>query len=98
MNHLALTLAVEEPSLTTISVRPGVVDTEMQRAIREEHHQTMSAEDRVKFAGFHEKGELLRPEQPGRVIAKLAVEGDVKELNGRFVSWNDEVLAGFQEE
>jgi NAD(P)-dependent dehydrogenase (short-subunit alcohol dehydrogenase family) len=31
LNHLAMTLSVEEPDVTTISIRPGVVDTEMQR-------------------------------------------------------------------
>ena len=35
MNHLALTLSTEEPDVTTMAIRPGVVDTEMQREIRE---------------------------------------------------------------
>jgi NAD(P)-dependent dehydrogenase (short-subunit alcohol dehydrogenase family) len=30
LNHLARTLAVEEPDVTTVAVRPGVVDTDMQ--------------------------------------------------------------------
>ncbi|KAH7380626.1 short chain dehydrogenase [Pyrenochaeta sp. MPI-SDFR-AT-0127] len=99
LNHLALTLAVEEPDVTTISVRPGVVDTEMQREIREVHHESMSDKDRAKFAGLKKDGGLLRPEQPGHVIAKLALGGeDVRGLNGRFLSWNDESLSAFQDE
>ena len=97
LNHLALTLSVEEPDVTTISVRPGTVDTEMQREIREVHHERMSEKDRTKFAGLKKDGVLLRPEQPGNVIAKLAV-GAGKELSGKFVNWNDESLKAFQED
>lgn len=97
LNHLALTLSVEEPDITTISIRPGVVDTEMQREIREVHHERMSEKDREKFSGLKSSGGLLKPEQPGNVIAKLAVSGG-KELSGKFLSWNDESLKAFQDE
>lgn len=97
LNHLALTLSVEEPSVTTISIRPGVVDTEMQRDIREKHNTAMSEKDAAKFAGLKKDGGLLRPEQPGHVIAKLAVDGP-KELSGKFLNWNDGALAAFQDE
>lgn len=94
LNHLALTLSVEEPDITTISVRPGVVDTEMQREIRDVHLEHMSAKDAEKFKGLKEGGKLLRPEQPGHAIARLAVEEDVKGkgLSGKFVNWDDEAL------
>ncbi|KAH7138989.1 hypothetical protein B0J11DRAFT_32427 [Dendryphion nanum] len=97
LNHLALTLSVEEPDITTVSVRPGVVDTEMQREIREVHKGAMSEKDGKKFAGLKSEGGLLRPEQPGWVIAKLGV-GAGRELSGRFVNWNEEDLGAFQEE
>ncbi|KAI8936863.1 hypothetical protein NX059_006099 [Plenodomus lindquistii] len=97
LNHLALTLSVEEPDVTTISIRPGVVDTEMQREIREVHHERMSETDRKKFSSLKQDGGLLRPEQPGHVLAKLAVRGG-KELSGKFLSWNDEALEAFQED
>lgn len=72
----------------------------MQREIREVHHEKMSEKDRTKFAGLKTDGGLLRPEQPGHVIAKLVVDqGDeVRGLSGRFLSWNDEVLGRYQEE
>jgi NAD(P)-dependent dehydrogenase (short-subunit alcohol dehydrogenase family) len=100
LNHLALTLSVEEPDVTTISIRPGVVDTEMQREIREVHHERMSDKDRTKFAGLKTDGGLLRPEQPGHVIAKLAAaeSDEVKGLSGKFLNWNDESLNKFQED
>lgn len=35
LNHLATTLAVEEPDITTIAFRPGVVATDMQKSARD---------------------------------------------------------------
>jgi NAD(P)-dependent dehydrogenase (short-subunit alcohol dehydrogenase family) len=83
-SHLALTLAVEEPEVTTISLRPGAVDTEMQRELREIHHTTMDTKDVAKFASLKSDGKLLRPDQPGHVIAKLALDAP-KTLNGKFL-------------
>ncbi|KAF1837278.1 NAD(P)-binding protein [Decorospora gaudefroyi] len=97
LNHLALTLSAEEPDVTTIAIRPGVVDTEMQREIREVHHVRMSEKDKEKFSELKSSGGLLTPEQPGHVIAKLAVGGG-NELSGKFLSWNDESLKAFQGE
>lgn len=96
LNHLASTLGEEEPDVTTISIRPGVVDTEMQREIRELHNTTMSEKDAAKFASLKKDGGLLTPEQPGHVIAKLAVGAD-KALSGKFLTWNDETLKAFQD-
>ncbi|KAJ9645897.1 hypothetical protein H2201_006030 [Coniosporium apollinis] len=96
LNHLAMTLAVEEPKVTSISIRPGVVDTEMQRELREIHHTSMDKKDAQKFAELKKNGGLLKPEQPGHVMAKLAVEAP-RELSGRFLSWNDDNLKAFQE-
>ncbi|KAH6616780.1 hypothetical protein C7974DRAFT_416895 [Boeremia exigua] len=95
LNHVALTLGVEEPDVTTVSVRPGVVDTEMQRAIREDHVQGMSARDQEKFHGWHKEGKLVRPEQPAGVIGELALRSE-KGLSGKFLSWDDESLKGYR--
>lgn len=84
MNHLALTLGVEEPDVVTISVRPGVVDTDMQQDIRKKHSASMQEKDVARFHQLHEEGSLLKPEQPGHVIAKLALDGP-KELSGKFL-------------
>lgn len=50
MNHLAMTIATEEPDITALAIRPGIVDTEMQREIREKHKSAMTANDAKKFA------------------------------------------------
>ena len=96
LNHLAMTLQQEGPQVTTVSVRPGMVDTQMQTEIREVHGTTMREADREKYMNAKTKGFLLRPEQPGNVLAKMAL-GVPHDLSGSFVSWNDEVLKDFQD-
>ena len=86
LNHLAMTLAVEEPDITTISLRPGVVDTDMQRDIRDIYQEHMDYKDREKFSSLYKTGQLLKPEQPGHVIAKLVLAG-TKELSGQFIRY-----------
>jgi len=84
MNHLALTLNIEEPLITSIAIRPGVVDTAMQQAIREEHSGRMDEKDKERFNNLHRQGQLLKPEQPGHVMAKLVLDAP-KTLGGRFL-------------
>lgn len=85
MNHLALTLKAEELDITTIAIRPGMVDTDMQKQIREEHASNMHPEDMKKFNSVFEEGKLVRPEQCGHVIAKLAVSAS-PDLSGQCFS------------
>lgn len=96
LNHLAGTLASEEKDITSIAVRPGVVDTGMQRDIREKHQGVMDASDAARFAELKKSGGLLRPEQPGHVMAKLALDPP-KQLSGKFLTWNAEELKAYQE-
>lgn len=84
LNHVAKTLAKEEPEITTLSIRPGVVDTEMQRVIADEHFKVMDAEDADRFRQMKAQGKFLRPEQPGHVMARLVL-GAPRELSGEFL-------------
>ena len=79
-----MTLASEEANLTCISIRPGVVDTQMQKELREIHASGMDEKDSAKFFTLHKEGGLLKPEQPGNVMAKLVLDGPA-ELNGRYL-------------
>ncbi|OGM48460.1 short-chain dehydrogenase [Aspergillus bombycis] len=79
MNHLALTLGEEEPD----------------RELREDHATTLEPQVHSKFTTVHKDGKLLKPEQPGHVMAKLVLDGP-KELSGKFLSWNDKALDAFQ--
>ncbi|TVY71482.1 putative oxidoreductase, partial [Lachnellula suecica] len=95
LNHLAMTLTNEEPEITTVAIRPGVVDTDMQKEVRG-HGTAMDDKDTKKFKSLHEEGKLLRPEQPGNVMARLAL-GAERELSGKLWSWNDKELSSYQD-
>lgn len=47
----------------------------------------MDKKDAEKFLGLHEGGKLLKAEQPGGVIAGLAIDEKLREeeLSGRFL-------------
>ncbi|TQS38669.1 hypothetical protein Golomagni_00822 [Golovinomyces magnicellulatus] len=83
LNHLVQTLAVEEPLITSIAVRPGVVDTEMQAEVRGSH-KVMDHSDSQRFRTMYLEGQLLRPEQPGDVMARLVL-GVGNEFSGKFL-------------
>lgn len=54
----------------------------MQKQIREEGHTGMSPDVHASFVAEHESGRLLNPDQPGTVIAKLAI-GATNALTGK---------------
>ena len=80
-------LATEEPDITAISLRPGVVDTAMQATIRDDGREVMGAEGHDRFLRLHDEGQLLDPSVPGASIAALALHAP-PELSGAFVSWD----------
>jgi NAD(P)-dependent dehydrogenase (short-subunit alcohol dehydrogenase family) len=89
LNHFTRVLAKEEPVITALAVRPGIVDTEMQATIRREGERGMPAGDHQRFVGYHEGGELLPPERPGRALAALALFAPVA-WSGEFLAWDEE--------
>lgn len=84
MNHLAMTLKNEEPDIVTVAIRPGTVDTDMQTSLRDQYAQHMDPEDEARFANLKRNGQLLRPHQPGNVMARLALNAPTK-LSGQFL-------------
>lgn len=89
VNHFTRVLAAEEPDVVALSFRPGVVDTEMQKTIREEGAAGMPSEDHGRFLRYHEEGELLPPDVPGRALAVLAMAAPPA-WSGEFIRWNEE--------
>lgn len=87
MNSFAKTLGVEEPLITTVSIRPGVVDTPMQDLLRKDGKAGMEKEDYNNFVTMKNEGKLLNPEVPGKNIAKLALEADHR-ISGEFIDWD----------
>ncbi|KAJ3055502.1 hypothetical protein HK097_010277 [Rhizophlyctis rosea] len=89
VNMLVAGLGLEEKEVTTIAVRPGVVETEMQDLIRAKGEQAMDAETYNRFTTLKKEEKLLPPELPGTAIAKLALAA-TKDFSGQFVNWDDE--------
>ena len=88
LNHFTRILAIEEPDITALTLRPGIIDTEMQTVIRQEGQKGMPENTYKRFVAFHEQGKLLPPELPGRATARLALFAP-HEWSGEFVSWNE---------
>ncbi|KAI1392543.1 NAD(P)-binding protein [Hypoxylon trugodes] len=95
LTHLCTHLAVEEPSITTVAISPGKMDTEMQREIRDNGKAGMAPEVHASFVEEHTSGRLVNPKDSGNVIAKLVI-GATSDLNGKHFRWNTAELANFQ--
>lgn len=93
MNSLARTLAAEEPEVTTIALRPGAVDTDMQSVLR--LSQTIPPADTQFFKDLHSANKLVKPEDVGYTIASLSLRA-TPDLSGQFVSWDAEPCAPFR--
>jgi NAD(P)-dependent dehydrogenase (short-subunit alcohol dehydrogenase family) len=89
LNQFNRVLAAEEDSITAIAVRPGVVDTPMQTAIRTEGQNGMPEDVYKRFVRYHEDGELLRAEVPGHTLAVLALHAP-HDWSGDFLSWDED--------
>ena len=82
-------LAAEERAIVAINFRPGVVDTEMQKQIRETGARGMGSDTHARFVGLHENKQLLPPSTPGNKIAYLCLHG-TSEQSGEFIDVSDE--------
>jgi NAD(P)-dependent dehydrogenase (short-subunit alcohol dehydrogenase family) len=86
MNSLARHLAVEEPSIATIAVGPGRVDTDMQKDLRDAGKGVMADADYATFVKDFDEGQLNRPELPAQVIADLSIAAPL-ELSGKYLKY-----------
>jgi len=84
LNSLCRTLAKEEPDITAIALRPGIVDTDMQAILRNSPDK-MTPTDHQRFIKAHAEGSLVSPEASGFLIASLVLKAK-KELHGQFIS------------
>jgi NAD(P)-dependent dehydrogenase (short-subunit alcohol dehydrogenase family) len=89
INHLTRILASEEPAITAIALRPGIVDTEMQATIREKGRDRMAERNYNLLHGLYEQGRLLPPEAPGRALACLSLHAP-REWSGDTIQWDEE--------
>lgn len=91
LNHVIATVVAEDPSISAISIAPGVVATDMQKEIRDVHSGNMLA-DAEKFKTLHETNQLLPPDVPATVYANLAMKGWSKDINGKYLRFDDASL------
>jgi len=96
LNHLTRVLAVEEPDITALAVRPGRVNTDMQVAVREKGRGVMAPEAHSQYVEQFEQGQLLPPEKPGRAAAWMALYAP-HEWSGEFIEWNDPRMPQFED-
>jgi NAD(P)-dependent dehydrogenase (short-subunit alcohol dehydrogenase family) len=92
LTHLTAVLAVEEPRITAVALRPGVIDTAMQALIRREGPEAMDPEKAAYFRQLKQDGRLEPSWMPARSAAWLALHAP-KELSGRFVEYDDPRIA-----
>ena len=88
LNHFTRVLAAEEKTVTALTVRPGVVDTDMQAVLRGEMGNAMPAEQVAYYRQLKERGELESPEIPARSIAWLALHAP-REFSSQFLDYDD---------
>ncbi|MGE0488910.1 MAG: SDR family NAD(P)-dependent oxidoreductase [Vulcanimicrobiota bacterium] len=91
--HLSSVIAAEEPEVTSLSLRPGVIDTAMQTEIREQGQSGMTEEKWKNFVNLKEQGQLEPPEVPARVAAWLALFAP-RQWSGEFLQYTDERVSG----
>ncbi|KAK9318091.1 hypothetical protein V1524DRAFT_161969 [Lipomyces starkeyi] len=93
-DHLAATLAAEEPDIFSISLDPGVMDTDMQIDLRDKHGSEMSPSEHERFLKLKSEGGLSPPEVPGNVAVNLVLNGGPA-VNGKALRFTAPELAEY---
>lgn len=91
LNHFTAVLALEEPDITAVAFRPGIVDTDMQADIRVHGARAMPKEWHERFVRYKEEGKLVPPEVIGEMVAHLALAAP-HAWSGRFVAYYEEPM------
>jgi NAD(P)-dependent dehydrogenase (short-subunit alcohol dehydrogenase family) len=79
-----LGIELDGTGVATVAIYPGVVDTAMQTAVREQPAEVVGAAMAQRFGEYHTSGRLQAPDRPGRLIAALAGEAGAQ-FNGQVV-------------
>ena len=89
--HLTRTMAVEDKDITSVSLRPGVIDTEMQDVIRRDGPAHMPSDLSQYFQQLKDTQRLEPPEVPAKAMAWLALAAP-PEMSGEIVEYSDEKI------
>ncbi|KAF3100425.1 hypothetical protein TWF569_006654 [Orbilia oligospora] len=95
LNHLNMTLAHEEPAISSIAIAPGIVDTDMQKALRDVHGDVMPHLEQSLFINLKESGQIVKPSDVGTVLGNLSLNME-KSLSGKYLNWDDTILASYR--
>ena len=87
INMLVAVLGEEEPLVTSIAIRPGVVDTNMQEKIRNDFKNVMLPKDHQKFVSIKDDATILHPDKPASAIARFCID-PIADKSGQFISWD----------
>jgi len=85
--HLARQLAVEAPEITCFVYRPGAVDTELQKGVREAKGSGAKVLHRL-FGELKERGTLLTPEAAARALMQI-LQRDPRHFHGKIATYKD---------
>jgi benzil reductase ((S)-benzoin forming) len=87
MEMLTRALAVEQaaPTFQAISLRPGIIDTDMQQFARSQSREALPCVD--MFREFHSQGRLVPPHVVAAKIVDRLILGEVE--HGRTYSYQD---------
>ncbi len=88
LNHFTAVLAAEEPDITALAFRPGIVDTDMQADIRTQGKGVMPPDLHAKFLTYQREGRLQPPEVVARPLIAVALHAP-RAWSGRFVAYYD---------
>ena len=92
VNHFTQVLALEEPEVAAVAVRPGMVDTPMQDRLRHRAASIMPPAHSAVYRDAKASGRLEPPGRPARTIAWLALHPPHAH-SGAFLNWNDPRIA-----
>jgi NAD(P)-dependent dehydrogenase (short-subunit alcohol dehydrogenase family) len=88
LNHFTRVLAAEEPGVTAVAVRPGVVDTPMQSELRNQGKDGMPPDLVDYYHRLKAENRLEPPAVPGEAIARLVLTAPAA-WSGRFIDYDD---------
>jgi NAD(P)-dependent dehydrogenase (short-subunit alcohol dehydrogenase family) len=85
VEHFTRQVAAEagQYGVLAVCLRPGVIDTRMQEEMRSRPPDSISPELRAAFKSYKERGLLVPPERPARMIAYLCSDRLDPFINGR---------------
>lgn len=88
VNMFIQTMALEEPLITCLAIKPGVVDTDMQKIIREQGRDVMPKKYFDKFIGLYEREQLVLPENTAKAIARIIQSEELHSFSGLLMTYD----------